>query len=679
MKANLKLVAALLVASTLTALAADQAKPLYGAWGYDQAGADLKTKPGDDFFRYANGTWLDNTPIPPDRSYYSLRTQMTERIEAHVHEILEAASNKQPTDLEGKIGAFYRSFMDEARVNALGHRPLEPLLQDVRNAKSRESLAALMGRSNADLEGSLFKLVVDVDLKNPNRYAVHIKQSGLGLPGRDYYLEASFAPQKAKYEAYVSQLLQLAHWDGHAKDVVDFETRIAEASWTQAEQRDPVKAYSPVSVAELERFAPGFAWKDYLGEAGLAKVTDVVLHGRSAFPKLAAIFAETPVETLQAWAAFHIADNAAPYLSRPFTDAHFEMHYKTLSGQQQPRARWKRAVIAVGGDFSGFGTFGTMGWGVGQLYSARYFPPETKAKIEELVANLRGAYRARIEKLDWMSTATKTEALKKLDSYDVKIGYPDHPRDYSQITMDADDLLGNVRRAGAADWAFSSGRLPGPVDRSEWLMTPQTNNCYNGDLRDIGFPAGFLQAPIFDAAADPAINYGAAGGLIGHEFIHGLDDEGRQIDADGVIRDWWTSEDAAQFKARAKMLGEQYSAFQPIPGVPVKADLTMGENIADLGGLTLALDAYRASLKGKPAPVVDGLTGDQRVLLGWAQAWRGKGTDDSMRDQVANDPHPPAEFRVNGVLRNMDAWYAAFDVKPGAKFYVEPEKRVKMW
>jgi putative endopeptidase len=335
-----------------------------------------------------------------------------------------------------------------------------------------------------------------------------------------------------------------------------------------------------------------------------------------------------------------------------------------------------------GGDFlvgDRFGTFGTLGFGVGELYSAQYFGPQAKQAIEALVANLTQALHARIEKLDWMGPATRTEALKKLDTYTIKVGFPVHPRDYSGLLVLSDDLVGNVRRAAVADWARITGRLFQPVDRSDWGMTPQTNDAYNGNLRDIVFPAGILQAPIFDAQADPAINYGAVGGIIGHELIHGFDDEGRKIDAAGVLRDWWSRDDAARFEERATTLAQQYSAFEPLPGLHVNGDLTLGENIADLGGLTVALEAYRASLHGAPAPVIDGLTGDQRVFLGWAQAWRGKVTDDFVKKQVVSDPHSPRRFRVLGPVRNIDAWYDAFGVEPGETMYVAPGQRVRIW
>jgi putative endopeptidase len=668
---------------------AQHAKPQYGAWGLDIAGMDQATKPGDDFFRYASGTWLDRTEIPADKPAYSLRLAMSDLTEQRLHELMEAAAAKaehEPKTLEGKVGAFYKSYMDDARIEKLGATPIAAQLDAVRKAKNRDELAALMGRTNIDFESALFNLGMDIDLKDPKKYAVYIFQGGLGLPDRDYYLKADFAKQKAAYESYAAKLLSLVAWNDAtqaAKGVVAFETKVAEISWSKTEQRDLNKVYNPMTIDELAKAAPGFAWAAYFKAAQLADLHRVIVSENTAFPKIAALYAQTPLETLKAWQAVQVADNAASYLSQPFADAYFEMHNKTLSGQQAQAVRWKRGVQAVsGGDYLVGGranAFGNLGWGVGQLYSAKYFPPQSKAKIEELVANLKAAYHARIEKLDWMSAPTKVEALKKLETYTIKVGYPDHPRDYASVVIRDDDLIGNVRRAAAADWQFFVARLNGPVDRLDWGMTPQTNDAYNGSLRDIVFPAGILQPPIFDANADPAINYGAVGGVIGHELTHGFDDEGRKIDADGALRDWWTAADAAAFEARAKVLGAQYSAFEPLPGVHVNGALTMGENIADLGGLTLALDAYHASLKGKPAPVIDGYSGDQRVFLGWAQAWRGKLRDDAVRRQVVSDPHSPRQFRVNGPVRDIDAWYEAFDVKAGDKLFVAPSDRVRIW
>lgn len=668
---------------------APPAKLKYGTWGFDLSGMDPKTKPGDDFFRYANGAWLDRTQIPSDKAAYSMRIIMTDLTEQRLRDLLEAAGSKatdNPAALEENAGAFYRSFMDEARVEQLGAKAIDPELNDLKNAKTRDDFTALMGRTTLDFEFSLFNPGIDVDLKDPNKYAFYLTQAGIGLPDRDYYLKPDFAAQKTAYQNYVTTILKLLSWpnpDTTAKEIVDFEAKIADASWTKAQQRDLNAIYNPMSIDELKKFAPGFAWEKFLAEAKMAKLTRVIIAEKSAFPKLVDVYAKSPIETIRAWHAFHIADNAAPYLSKPFADAYFDLHNKTLSGQKEQQARWKRGITTVsGGDFGvgdRFGTFGTMGFGVGQIYTAKYFPPEARAKIQDLVTNLKAAYRARIEKLDWMGSETKKEALKKLDTYTIKVGYPEKARDYSGLVIKSDDLLGNVKRCAQLDWDFYTGRFSGPVDRGDWTMTPQTNDAYNGSLRDIVFPAGILQPPIFDADADPAINYGAAGGVIGHELTHGFDDQGRKIDASGALRDWWTQQDAETFKKRADMLGAQYSKYEPIPGVHVNGELTMGENIADLGGLTLALDAYRASLKGQPAPVLDGFTGDQRVLLGWAQAWRGKVTDDYVKKQVVSDPHSPRQFRVIGPARNTDAWYDAFKVESGDKMFVPPDERVKIW
>ena len=681
---RLRLCAALFAALTTVVLAAD--KPQFGSWGFDGTGMDVHTKPGNDFFRYVNGAWLDRTKIPPDKPAWSLRLAMTDRIESRLHDLMESAAKKNETaDIEGKVGAFYHAFMDEERIETLGAKPLAPELDRVRAAKTRDDLAGVMGRSTVDFENSIFNVSTDIDLKDPKRYAVYLSQGGLGLPDRDYYLQPQFAAAKAAYQAYVAKILHLIDWpdaDARAKDVVDFETRLADASWTKAQDRDVQATYNPVDVADLAKLAPGFDWTAFLQNASLGAQKRVIVAEKSAFPKLAGVYAAAPVETLKAWQAYHIADAAAPYLSRAFTAAWFDMHDKTLAGQQQEEVRWKRAVHRVAGGDCGAAPgdcFGTLNWAAGQLYTAQYFPPSAKAKIEDLVAHLKAAYRKRLENNDWMSPATKAEALKKLDTYNIKLGYPDHPRDYSHVAIAGDDLVGDVRNAAAADWAFYVNRLPGPVDRSDWSMTPQTNDAYNGSLRDIVFPAGILQPPVFDPNADPAINYGAIGGIIGHEMTHGFDDQGRKIDAQGALRDWWTPEDAKKFEARAKELGAQYSAFEPLPGVHVNGALTMGENIADLGGLTLALDAYHQSLNGKPAPVLDGFSGDQRVFLGWAQAWRGKVSDDFVKRQVVSDPHSPRQFRVNGVVRNIDAWYGAFRVAPGDRLYVAPKDRVKIW
>ncbi len=670
------------------AYAQDAGKPQYGAWGFDLTAMDPAVKPGDDFNQYANGAWLKRTEIPADKSIASLRYLMTDQVEARLHGLMEgsaATAPEAPVALDAKVGAFYAAFMDEPRIEAAGAAPIAPELTAIRAARTHADIARLMGANNTDFYGSIWGVGMDVDLKSVSRYAVYIGQSGLGLPDRDYYLQPDFAAQKTAYQAYVARLLTLAGWadpDTSARAVVDFETRIAQASWSKTEQRDVDRIYNPKTPAELATLTPHFDWSAYLRGADLGGVDRVVVNEVTAFPKIAEVYQSTPVATLQAWEAFTVADNAAFYLAKPFAEARFDFRDKTLAGQPQERIRWKRAIRAVaGGDCNGdrVDCFGNMGFGVGQVYTAHYFPPEAKAKIEALVANVKAAMRARLERLDWMTPATKVEALKKLDTYQIKVGYPDHPRDFSGLVIRKDDLIGDVRRAGAWDWRFYLARLNGPVDRSDWSMTPQTNDAYNGSLRDIVFPAGILQPPMFDPAADPAVNYGAIGAVIGHELTHGFDDQGRKLDASGALRDWWTPADAAAFDARAKRLGTQYSAFEPVPGVHINGDLTMGENIADLGGVNVSLEAYHRALNGQAAPVIDGFTGDQRFFLGWAQAWRGKARDSYIKKQVITDPHSPRFFRIIGPARNVDAWYDAFGVKPGQAYYVAPDQRVRIW
>ena len=684
--------AGLLLAVTILAAGAAAAQgagtPVFPPFGFDMSAVDPSTRPGDDFFQYANGNYLARTEIPADRPIASRRLDMTDRTDLKLKALLEEAANgvgEQPTDLKGKVGAFYASFMDEATIDRLGATAVSPELDAIRNASDLAGLARLMGESASGLYSSPFSAFIDSDLKKPEAYAVYLTQGGLGLPDRDYYLKDSFAPQREGYRAYAQQLLQLAGWPdpaGASQQVLALETALAEASWTKVQQRDPDTQYNPVSKAELQALAPQFPWNAYLAGSSIGDRDRFIATTNTALPKIAAVFASAPLDTVKAWMAFHVADNASPYLSRPFGEARFAFREKNLLGQKEQAPRWKRAKLAVGGDDCGANPgscFGTLNWAVGKLYAERYFPASTKAAIQSLVTDVKAAFRGRLQKLDWMGPATRQEALKKLDTYTIKVGYPDTWRDYSNVVVKRDDLVGNVRRAAAADWAFYVGRSRGAVDKGDWLMTPQTNDAYNGSLRDIVFPAGILQAPMFDPNADPAYNYGAIGGVIGHELTHGFDDQGRKIDASGALRDWWTPNDAAEFKRRAKMLGDQYAMFEPVPGVHINPDLTMGENIADLGGLTMALDAYHASLHGRKAPVVGGLTGDQRVLLGWAQVWAGKATPEEIKRLTTSDPHSFRKYRVNGVVRNVDAWYPAFKVQAGDKLYLPLAKHARIW
>jgi putative endopeptidase len=676
-----------LAAMCLAVATAAAAAPQYGTWGFDLSAMDTSVKPGNDFNRYASGAWLDKTAIPADKALFTLRMTMNDAIEARLHDLMEsAASQGKAGTLEAKAGAFYKAFMDESRIQAAGKSAIDAELKAIDDAADRAAIARLMGRNTMGFYGSIFSIGEDADLKNTSRYAIYLGQAGLGLPDRDYYLRPDFAAQKAAYQAYAAQLLSLLGWKDSAAGaaaVVEFETHIAEVSWTKVEQRNLDKVYNPKSRAELKALAPSFAWDALLKGADLAAVDRVIASEVTAIPKIAAVFESTPLPVLKAWQAFTVADNAAFYLSEPFSSARFQFRNHILAGQPAEPVRWKRALRAVGGgDCAGddrIDCFGNIGFALGQIYTDHYFPPAAKAKIEALVANVKAAMRARLEKLEWMTPATKQEALSKLDTYQIKVGYPDKPRDFAGLNIRSDDLIGDVRAAGVWDWHYYVNRLNGPVDRAAWIMTPQTNDAYNGSLRDIVFPAGILQPPMFDPDADPAVNYGAIGAVIGHELSHGFDDEGRKLDAKGELRDWWTAKDAAEFSARAKKLSAQYSSYQPVPGAHINGDLTLGENIADLGGVNVALEAYHRSLNGRPAQMLDGFGGDQRVFLGWAQAWRGKAREDYVRKQVVTDPHSPRAFRVIGPTRNIDAWYAAFGVKPGDAYYVDPAQRVSIW
>jgi putative endopeptidase len=649
--------------------------PRMGTWGFDLAGRDTAVSPGHSFFEHANGSYMKRLEIPGDRSSYGAFNALAELSQERLRVLAErAASHPNAAGPEGQVGTFYKSFMDEARVNALGARPLAADLAKVRAARTHSDVARLMGETSKGFGQSVFSAQVYDDAKDPLKYAVYLGQAGLGMPDRDYYLVERFAPQKAAYEAYVAKILTLAGWPdaaAHAKAILAMETEIATVSWTRAERRDDDKTYNPYEVSQLPGFAPGFDWNAFLAGADLSKAKRVIASENTAFPKIAAIYAKTPVETLKAWLAFTTADQAAPYLSDDFVQARFDFRSKTLSGTPAQQPRWKRGVNLVDG---------SVGEALGKLYVDAYFPAESKAKMEALVADLKTAMGQRIDRLDWMSPATKAKAHEKLGKFRVKIGYPDRWRDYSGLQLKADDLYGNVERSSAFEWARTVGRLDKPVDRDEWEMTPPTINAYYSSTKnEIVFPAAILQPPFFDPEGDPAINYGGIGGVIGHEITHGFDDQGRKSDGDGRLADWWTAEDAAKFKVQADRLGKQYEAAEILPGARINGELTMGENIADLGGLLLALDAYKISLKGKPAPALDGLSGEQRVFLGWAQVWRAKYRDDFMKQILVSDPHAPPQARVDMPVKNIDAFYQAFGVKPGDAMYVPPEQRVRIW
>jgi len=649
-----------------------------GAWGIDTAGMDTSVRPGADFFGYVNGGWARTTQIPADRSSFGAFATLRDLSEARVRQLVEGyrLGNPATDGDQAKVAALYRSFMDEAAVERLDAQPLQPLLAAVRAIQTREQMAEAMGRSIARPGVTLFGAGVSDDQRNPDRYALYMSQSGLGLSDREFYRDARFAPQKARYRDYVAQMLTLGGWEGAeaaADAILALETQIAEAHWTRAESRDRDRTYNPMTLAELQRDAPGFPWAAYFRAAGIERADRAVLRQNTAFPRLAQIFAETDIATLCAWQAFHTIDQSAPLLSRRFVDAQFEFRSRFLQGQPEQRERWKRGISFAEG---------AMGEAIGRDYVALYFPEESRTQMAALVANLRVAMRRRIENLSWMSAATKAEALAKLETFTVKIGHPETWRDYSALNVVNGDLFGNAARARAFEWDFRRARIGQPIDRAEWGMTPQTVNAYYSSVKnEIVFPAAILQPPFFSPQADPAVNYGAIGGVIGHEITHGFDDQGRKSDGNGMLRDWWTAEDAAAFEVQATRLGAQYESytFPTLPGMHINGRVSMGENIGDLGGILVARDAYLASLNGRAAPVVGGFTGDQRFFMAWAQVWRTLWRDDALRQQIVNGPHSPGQIRAFAPLRNVDAWYEAFNVQPGDPLYIPPEERARIW
>jgi putative endopeptidase len=685
-RAAISLIALFLV--TGAALAADTkpspaAAPIaaqhYGTWGVDLTAMDPSVKPGDDFFKYVNGKWAATTQIPGDKTEVGAFSTLSDLSEARVHALVErwaADKSLKPGSDEAKVAAIYRSFLDEATVEKLDAKPLQPYLLAVKKVKTYDDMARLMGRSERGFGSSFFGAGVGDDAKNPDQYILYLSQSGLGLADREFYLRDNFKPQKERYQKYVADMLGLIGWkapEKSAADIVALETKIAEAHWTRAESRDRDKTYNLTTVAELETNAPGFPWQVAFKEAGLDKADKAVVRQNTAFPKIAKIYAATPLETLKAWEAFHIADDAAPLLSKRFVDTSWEFRSKFLNGTKEQRPRWKRAIGA---------TERSMGEAIGRTYVAEYFPPESKAKMEKLVADLRSAMKGRIEHLQWMGPMTRARALDKLAKFNVKIGYASKWRDYSTLQIKDGDLVGNSERSARFEWARDLARIGKPVDKQEWGMTPQTVNAYYQSTKnEVVFPAAILQPPFFDPNADPAVNYGGIGAVIGHEISHGFDDQGRKSDGSGMLRDWWAPEDAAKFEAQATRLGAQYEAvnFPQLPGLHIIGRLTMGENIGDLGGILLGYDAYKISLNGQPAPVLDGFTGEQRVFLGWAQVWRTLMRDDTLRQLITTNPHSPGGVRAFAPLRNVDAWYEAFGVKEGDANYVKPEERVRIW
>jgi putative endopeptidase len=659
-----------------TTAATPAERPQIGAWGLDLTSSDKTVKPGDDFYRFADGKWLDTNQIPSDRTSWGSFVELADRSEHQIRTIAESLPPNAPEgSTEQKAGDFYRAYLDTDTIESKGLEPARPGLQAIAAARTHEQLADLMGRPDLDLKSPLI-VAITTDQKNPDRYIVVITQSGLSLPDRDYYLKDDpvFKNLRTKYVAHVERMLTLAgekNAAAEAASILDIETQIAKAHWPAAKRRERDLTYNLRTRVELEKLTPGFPWQPLLAAQSLDGQTEFVVRELDAVQALAKLFKQIPVDRWHAYFEYQYLSARSDVLPAAFDTERFDFYGHTLNGQPQQRERWKRAVAALNGG---------LGEVTGQLYVQQYFPPQAKQKVLALVENLRTAYAIRIQQLPWMSADTKKVALEKLAAFRPKIGYPDKWRDYSALQVRAGDAFGNATRAEVFEWQRMLDRLGKPTDRDEWHMTPQTINAYyNPTFNEVVFPAAILQPPFFDPNADAAVNYGGIGGTIGHEMGHGFDDQGSKSDARGVLRTWWQPQDDQAFRKRVDSLAAQYDQFVALPGLNVNGRLTLGENIGDLGGLSVSYEAYHLSLNGKKAPVLDGFTGDQRFFLSWAQVWRGLYRDEQLRTLVMSNPHSPPKFRVNGPVRNIDAWYTAFDVKAGDQLYLPPEDRVRIW
>ena len=645
-------------------------RPQYGSFGFDETGMDRSVQPGDDFNEFANGAWLKRTAIPADKSSYGMFNALSDQSELRTRGIIEAQA-KSPTS---KIGMAYNAYLDTAAIEAKGLAPVKPWLAKIAAVKDRPGYIRLLTEADRNGVSVPFNAGVGPDAKDPNTYTVSMSQGGLGLPDRDYYLSADpkLAAVKAAYQMHIAKMFALAgeaNAEARARAVVDFETEIAKVHWTRIQSRDADKGYNKLSVAQLATQAPGFDFAAYLKGVGMP-VDTVIVRQPSAFTGMAALIGAAPIGVLKDHMLIRSLDGYASVLPAAFDAERFAFYGTTISGTPQQQERWKRAVAF---------TQGALTDDLAKLYVAQYFPPETKAAADALVSNVITAMKARVAKLDWMTPETRTKAIAKLDAFTPRIGYPDQWRDYSALQIRAGDAFGNELRTAQWRHDYNTAKLGKPVYRWEWGMTPMTVNAQaNPTLVAITFPAAILQPPFFDPKADPAVNYGGIGAVIGHEISHHFDDQGSKYDITGKLTQWWTPADVAAFKQRTDALVAQYDAYEPIPGFHVKGGLTLGENTADLAGLSAAYDAYKASLGGKPAPVIDGMTGDQRFYLGWAQVWRRNYREAALRNQLLTDPHSPSEQRV-WVVRNLDPWYDAFQPKPGQKLVLTPEQRVRIW
>jgi putative endopeptidase len=648
--------------------------------GIDLEYVDGSVRAQDDAYQYLNGQWLRTYQLPPDKgavgSFTAIEDATEEQLRSIVEGLDQAASGDADPDAK-KLADLYASFMNEEQIEALGLKPLQAEFASIDAVKDMNGISALIAHMNAIGAGAPYGLGINLDARNSTQYAVTLFQSGLGLPDRDYYLkdDAKLKDARLSYRAHIEKMLTMA---GDAKAaagaeaILNLETSLAKIQWTRVEERDPIKTYNKTAISELSALMPGYDWPRFVRSAGFeGKVDAVIVTEPSYFKALAKVMAGTPLPVWKTYFKWRVLSASAPYLSKAFVDERFAFTGGVLRGVPQNQLRWKRGVALLDG---------SLGEALGKLYVAKYFPPQNKARMQLLVQNLLEAYRRDIDTLDWMSAETKVGAQAKLAKMLPKIGYPDHWRDYSALKVSRDDLRGNVVRAIEFEYRRNLAKLGKPVDRGEWRMRPQTVNAsYNPTSNEITFPAGILQPPFFDATADDAANYGGIGAVIGHEMSHGFDDRGSQFDADGNLHDWFTKADHDKFAEKTKALIAQYSAYEPVPDYHVNGALTLGENIADNSGLAIAYKAYRISLAGHEAPVIDGFSGDQRLYLGWVQVWRGKVREAETIQRIKTDPHSPPAVRGTAPLRNQAGFYAAFGLKPGDKMYLPPEQRVNIW
>jgi endothelin-converting enzyme/putative endopeptidase len=672
-----RIAASLLLGASLLAtpaFAQTAARPKYGTWGVDYGTMDKSVKPGDDFFRFAEGSWLRDAPIAADKSRAGYNYDLPDETEAEVRNIVESAGANPADPVMRQVGDFYAAWMDQAGIEARGTAPLLPYLARIAGVKTRRDLNLLMAEPGF---AAPIGIGIDADEKDPTRYTVSSGQARLGLPIRDYYLLAGekYDTIRKAYRAYVIRIQELAGIpDAAAKAdaIIALETRLSQDQWTPEARRDPQKTYNPMTRADLTKLAPQFDWDATLAHLGLSGMPTVIVREPSAVAAAGKRMEDVPLATWQDWLAFRFISDHAQFLPKAFDDARFDFYSHTLQDVQNQSERWKRGVRLLDAN---------LGEAVGRIYADKHWTTDTATQMDELIADLRAAYADKIDHAAWMDEATRKEALAKLASFDPRIGHPVKYIDYSSMKVSRADPLANAMAADDFGWKLQLSRLGKPVDRALWDMNVQEVNAYyNPVMNQVTFPAAILQPPFFDPAADAAVNYGETGATIGHEMGHGFDDEGRQYDATGKLRDWWTKESADRYTAHAQALVKQFDAYEPIPGVHIKGQLTLGENLGDLGGLEAAYAAYRryVARHGEPA-VIDGYTGDQRFFIAYAQSWQGKAREGALRAQLLSNPHSPEEYRVNGIVRNMDAWYAAFGVKPGDKLYLAPTERVRVW